>query len=501
MFAASMLGMAMTASVLVGCYTDARTGAIPSAENPEPGLSGAPIPGLDDGNGSVSVMGGVVYPKPFFHGVRVVGHSPTGGMQMGWIDHCAYLAGSDGLGGKGIAVVDVSNPSAPRDVKVLTDPGASVATENFDARVTSSGRKIVIGGDRAVGGTTNDPPSRLSIYDASNCENPRHMAEYVWPEGLHTVHISPDGMRVYGTRIEPMTGAGGIDVLDISDMAHPRYIGKFGVTGADGRTWEFAPHNLIFSPDEKRLYAATIGSRGGDMNQEFTTPDGVFSYERYGPRAGGVYILDSSDFALGRADPHLRLVGTAAHAGWHDTSLANINGTPYLVGTGEGVIPCPGAFPMITNVADESHPRVVGEFRTDLNRPEHCAPPPPQPSMAKTASGLVDYPTAAAKATAMGASSRQSSHYSSVDSATKTRLGLFSMTGAGFRIADLRDPAHPLEVAYFRPGPGCSGFSRYVEDTGQIWMSCGKAGFYVLELTPEVRAALQRRRCQRGTVE
>jgi hypothetical protein len=39
MFAASLLGMAMTASVLVGCYTDARTGAIPSAENPEPGLS------------------------------------------------------------------------------------------------------------------------------------------------------------------------------------------------------------------------------------------------------------------------------------------------------------------------------------------------------------------------------------------------------------------------------------------------------------------------------
>ena len=58
---------------------------------------------------------------------------------------------------------------------------------------------------RAVGGTTNDPPSRLSIYDATDCENPRHMAEYVWPEGLHTVHISPDGMRIYGTRIEPMT--------------------------------------------------------------------------------------------------------------------------------------------------------------------------------------------------------------------------------------------------------------------------------------------------------
>jgi hypothetical protein len=375
---------------------------------------------------------------------------------------------------------------------MLTDPGASAATENFDARVTSSGRKLVVGGDRTVGGTTNDPHSRLSIYDATDCENPRHMAEYVWPEGLHTVHISPDGMRIYGTRIEPMTGNGGIHVLDISDLAHPRYIGKFGVTGPDGRSWEFAPHNLIFSPDERRLYAATIGSRGGDMNRDFTTPDGEFSYERFGPGAGGVYILDSSDFALRRPNPKLRLVGTAEHAGWHDTSLARINGVPHLVGTGEGVIPCPGAFPMITNITDEKHPRVVGAFRTDMNRRENCPPPAARLPPAKTADGRIDYPTGAARAASMSGSSLQSSHYSSVDSEIKTRIGLFSMTGAGFRIADLRDPAKPVEIAYFRPGPGCSGFSRYVEKTGQIWMSCGAAGFYVLELAPEVRAGLRR---------
>lgn len=477
----------MTASVLMGQPTSAPAA---SEDNPEPGLSGSPISGA----GPASVFGGTVLPRPYSKGVRVVGHSPTGGMQMGWIDNCAYLASSNGPGGKGIAVVDVRNPAAPRDVRVLKDPGAVQAGENFDARATTSGRKIVIGGDRAVGGTTNDPPSRLSIYDARDCKNPKHMAEYTWPEGTHTVHISPDGMLIYGTRIEPMTGNGGIHVLDISDMAHPRYLGKFGVTGPNGKNWEFATHNIVLSDDGKRLYAATIGSRGGDMNKGSTTPDGEFSYERYAPGAGGVYILDSSDFALRRPNPKLRLVGTALNAGWHDTSLARINGVPHLVGTGEGVIPCPGAFPIITNISDERRPRIVGAFRTDMNRQENCPATIPAPPTAKTADGRIDYPTTPeARAAAMNRSSKESSHYSSVDSATNTRLGLFSMTGAGYRIADLRDPAHPVEIAYFRPGPGCSGFSRYVERTGHIWMSCGAAGFYVLELTAPLKAALRRR--------
>lgn len=64
------------------------------------------------------------------------------------------------------------------------------------------------------------------------------------------------------------------------------------------------------------------------------------------------------------------------------------------------------------------------------------------------------------------------------------------MSAAGFRIVDLRNPANPVEVAYFQPGASCSGFER----ADQIWMTCGAAGFYVLGLTPEVRAALRRRR-------
>ena len=464
---AGACGAVLAALMLMGCQKQPVEQAH-SPSNPEPGLSGGPIPG--ETSPANPFAGPGVYPQPYFEGVRVVGHSERGGMQMGWIGHCAYLAMGGGDDG-GIAVVDVSDPAAPRDVQVLTDPGASAATEAFDARETLSGRAIVIGGDRLVGGRDTQP-SRLSIYDASgDCTKPRHMAEFTWPEPLHTMHISPDGMLIYGAYLEPMADRGGIHVLDISDMANPRYLGKFGATGADGRTWEFTPHNVVLSPDGQRLYAATMGSTGGDMNQDFTTPLGEYSIERFGPRAGGVYVFDSSDFAQRRPNPQLRVIGLAPHAGWHDVTLANINGAPHLVGTGEGLVPCPGAFPAITNISDLAHPRVVGEFRTDMNRPENCPPIPPGPPSPE-------------------AQSRQSSHFSSVDSETNTRLGLFSMSAAGYRIADLQDPANPREIAYFRPGPRCSGFSRYVAETGHIWMSCGAAGFYVLELTPEVKAAL-----------
>lgn len=449
-----------------------------SASNPEPGLSGGAIPGIAE----MSVL-----PQPLYSGVRLVGHSPvwnrSGNIQMTWIDDCAYISsgsvdaafGSGTPETRGVAVIDVSDPSAPRQVRLLRDRGALGASESLHA-VETRGRKVLVAGP--YGGTPGN--AWIDIYDASDCANPRLMAEVSWPEEIHTITLSPNGRRVYGTQIVPFSGHGGIHVMDISDMAHPRYVGKFGATAADGRTWEFAPHNLSLSPDERRLYAGVIGSRGGDLNQDFTTPDGQFSLERIRRDAGGLYIFDNGDIALGRPDPRLRLIGSVENAGWHDHAQANINGAPYLIGSGE-LGPCPGTWPRITSIADETHPRIVGEFRLDMNRAENC-PPPSAPT-----------PGASPLAAMMSMTGKASIHYNSVDSATQTRLGLFSMMAAGLRIADLRDPAHPTEIAYFRPGDFCSGFVRYVPQTGHIWVSCFDSGFWVVELTPEVRAALRSR--------
>lgn len=445
------------------------------ANNPEPGRQGEILPGEAR-----------VLPQPYAKGVQLVGHEPLGGrtgnIQLAWIDSCAYVTSTlPGLPGgmkaddprSGVAVIDVSNPAAPRQVGLLRDHGAIQTTETIHA-VSAHGRKVLVAGSYAGGNSMFGPkdPPYLDIYDVSDCAKPKLMAEYVWPENAHTVTLSPDGRFVYGTnqsQTQPFTGHGGLQVLDISDMAHPRFVGKLGVEGPDGKHFEFAPHEVSVRADGRRIFAGVTDSTGGDLNPGLKEG---FSLERTLPETGGIYILDSSDLADGKPNPKLRLIGEAPHAGWHSVMPANIDGVPYLVAGGE-LSPCPGAFPQIVNIADEKHPFIAGQFRLAMNHAENC------PADAQDMKNF-----GAPFATL---------HYNDVDSAVHTRLGLFNFTAAGLRIADLRDPANPVEVAYFRPGDMCTGHVRYLPKSGAIWFACVESGFWVIKLSREGRAALNHR--------
>lgn len=454
-----------------------------AADRPEPGRQGETMP--DD-------LKVPVLPQPYSKGVRVVGHADLGvgreSLIMAWSGHCAYVAdaksNSDAAASgrsavsptAGVAVIDVRNPASPKVTGYLQDKGALAAAETLHA-VTVRGRAVlaastygfVPGGAPGMKAVTD---GWLDIYDVSDCAHPRLMAEVKWPEPAHTITVSPNGRRVYGTIVNPFTGDGGIQVMDISDLAKPRFIGRFGVTLKDGTTYDFATHEVSLSADERRIYAGVIASKGGDLNHHFTSRG--FSAERMAADAGGIYILDNSDIVSGKSDPKLRLVGTAEHAGWHSPVQARIGGVPYLVGAGEAGA-CPASWPRITDIADEAHPRMVGQFRLAMNRKENCPPPTPQET---ATAGVIGRPGTA------------TTHFNDVDSATDTRLGLFPFMYAGLRIVDLRDPADPVEVAYFKPGDPCASHVRYVPRTGHIWFACMLSGFHVIELAPEVRAAL-----------
>jgi hypothetical protein len=468
-------------ALLIAASTAALLGA-GAAQTPdrlEPGKQGETLPGE-----------ATVLPVPYSKGINVIGHSDVwkrgGNVVLAAVDHCAYISsgGSQnlesilpGVAGKdpaqeGVAVVDVSNPKAPKAVKLLRDKGSIHAAETISA-ISAPGREVLVAGD--YGGGKPDKPDRpawLSIYDASTCAAPKLMAEIKWPENAHMVTLSPDGKHVYGTIIDPFTSKGGVQVMDISDMAHPRFVGKFGATRADGSRFEFAAHEVAISPDEKRLYVGIIGSTGGDLNQDFKSKS--FGPQSVGPEAGGFYIFDNGDLVAGRASPRLKLIGTAQHAGWHSPARANIGDVPYIINAGE-LGACPGAWPRITNIADEKSPRIIGEFRLAMNKPENC---PERTAIEKATGGIVGRPGIAA------------SHFQDVDSATHTRLGLFPMMWAGLRIADLRDPANPTEIAYFKPGDICMSHVHYAAKSGQIWFSCTASGFWVIALKPEVTAKL-----------
>lgn len=447
------------------------------ADRPEPGKQGETLPGE-----------AVVLPHPYSKGVRVVGHNAidkrSGNVIMAWAGRCAYVAGGLQMtpGGpakqptgptSGVAVIDTADPAAPRLVRYLQDKGAIDAGETLHAVVTRGRAVLAASTYGGVAGVNGPAEGWLDIYDVSDCANPRLMAEVKWPEPVHTLTVSPNGRRVYGTVIQPFTGAGGIQVMDISDLTRPRFVGKFGATRPDGSTFEFAPHEVSISPDERRIYAGVIASKGGDLNQGIK----IFppNAEGLGPDAGGIYIFDNSDLAAGRPDPKLRLVGTAQHGGWHSPVRARIGGVPYLVGAGE-LGACPASWPRITNIADETKPRMVGQFRLAMNFKENCPPPD---ALEKASNGVT------------GRVGTASTHFNDVDSATDTRLGLFPFMYAGLRIADLRNPASPTEVAYFKPGDACMSHVRYDGATGNIWFACMDSGFWIIALDPQLRASLK----------
>jgi hypothetical protein len=454
----------LTAALLLAAFqTVAMTNTGDTPDNPEPGKQGETMPGEAK-----------VLQHPYSKGVRLIGNTPIDDVQggtMAWADTCAYIPGK-----AGVNVIDVRDPRAPKVVGLLTEKGAIGAGETVHA-ITSPDRKLLAASVYGVQGPKMGGPGQdfkpgdamIAIYDVSKCAKPKLLLEYAWPARVHTIRLSPNGRRLYGTLISPFTGEGGIQVLDISDLKNPRFLGKFGATRPDGTTFEFAPHEVTVSPDERRIYAGVIASRGDDLNKGIK----IFppNKEGLGPEAGGIYILDNSDIAAGKPDPKMRMIGTAQHAGWHTAMQANIKGVPYLVGSGE-LLACPGTWPRITNIADEKNPHIVGYFRLEMNRPENCPPATPGDN------GIVAPPGTA------------TIHWSDVDDASDTRLGLFTMTWAGLRIVDLRNPASPVEVAYFKPGDSCMTHTRYVKETGQIWFGCQQSGFYVIELKPELRKSL-----------
>jgi hypothetical protein len=452
-----------------------------SGDRLEPGLQGEAL--AQDNPGSILAT-------PYSKGIRVIGHNPIQGrdtnVQLAWVDHCAYVGslgrafslvgafkGDPAL--EGIAVIDVSDPKQPRMVRTLREKGALAASETMSAVTAPDGRKVLVAGNYwggRLGPDAQREAAWLAIYDVSDCANPKLMSEMELPENAHTLTLSPDGRRIYGT-LEALD-EGGIHVIDITDMAKPRYLRKFGATTADGRTVPFMPHEISISPDERRIYAAVNESKVGDLNQDvpFLPPSPV----SMGPNGGGVYIFDNSDSVDGRPDPKLRLISSVPHGGWHSVMPAKINGVPHLV-AGSELGACPGTWPKIINIADERRPFIAGEFKLAMNRAENC------PKLSAEERAKLGYTGAQLGTAAL--------HFNDVDSATNTRMGLFNFAWAGLRVADLKDPAKPAEIAYFKPGDFCTGHVRYIPQTRQIWAVCGNSGFYVLELTPAARARLR----------
>jgi hypothetical protein len=383
---------------------------------------------------------------------------------MAWAGQCAYVSGD------GIAVLDVADPTDPRLVTTLRGPGSAATVETLHA-VVAPDRAILVAGRYGLYGQTGvGSPSPVDVWDVRDCRNPVLLSTFWLPWNVHNLTLTSDARTMWSTM--PLQAA------DLTNPRQPKVLPNLeDELRAGGVSKIMYSHEAWPSPDGKRLYVG--GQMGGDEE---------------------LLIIDVEGWPQRRA----KVVGRMSGPG-HSIRPATIGGKPFLINSDESILtptakgcvpdlatPVGGASrPFLTDISDETAPVVRGEYRLPINEPANCAN-----QILSLSSGSV--------------------HYQDVDDPTDTTFAMFSMWNAGLRVVDVRDPSHPREVAYFNPGhfqvaaPKSNGspigllqpllspvgldqawaHSRYVPETGHIWLATQSGGFWVLELQPQVRRAL-----------
>jgi hypothetical protein len=227
-------------------------------------------------------------------------------------------------------------------------------------------------------------------------------------------------------------------------------------------SFDYQPHGVSISADGNRLYMAEAGFQNSDFS--------------------GLTILDVSQIQKRVLNPTVPIV---ARLTWKQVSTPQ-NATPftenghrYLLeddefGSGANI----GAARII-DIQNEKKPFVVSNMRLAVNKGGQTTDPGD------------DQPFQGYQA-----------HYCDLPSRVDPYIVACSFIMSGLRVFDIRDVAHPKEIAYFNkplmPGAGSTptkagsfamSAPAYDEKTHDIWYTDGNTGFYVIRLTPHSGAA------------
>lgn len=339
-------------------------------------------------------------------------------------ENCAYFATwpNSHVQRPGVTVLDISDIAHPRatdhvDTPVMRDAGESLTV--------ASPTNLLLGSKYTF---TPEPP--FEIYGLfSDCRRPVLKSRLSLPgKPLHAGQFAADGRTFYGAMgsSDPKATVSGLFVLDAGDPSNPRMIAEWIPPKK-----EWVTHAVSLNKEGTRAYVALLRFQDD--------PEKV-------PLVNGLAILDSSDIQARRENPQFRLISTHF---WDDThyaqflSLLKVRGRPYLAfsdlagAVGNKRPPpedvCrsgrPGhGFARMIDISNERQPRTVGKLMLEIDEPDNCEKVMHDP-------------------TGMG----YGNIGCDVDDPENARLLACAYIEAGLRVFDVRDPAHPREVAYYKP--------------------------------------------------
>ncbi|HVE74368.1 MAG TPA: hypothetical protein VNA30_04660 [Mycobacteriales bacterium] len=380
-------------------------------------------------------------------GFQLVGHTDLGNRGMNSpvavAGRCSYVGDREyerTRPNAGVAVIDIANPRAPRQVGVI--PARARITQRELRADVGLGLLLVLDYSPFIGGASATPGASgndLQIYDiASDCRRPKLLSTYDF--GARTPHeffLWKDPKKPGRALAYVATTIYGPDltVLDLSNPTAPKLLTTYDLVADQAFKAQDFPtksgsgylHSLAISDDGTRAYM------------------GTWDY--------GTYVADTSGLADPNGVPVVRPLGP----GRLDYG-ANVHGTVPLHGRPYGVMVqedyanagngCPFGHLRMADLTDPANPTLAGGYRLPEN---DCA-------KARAANGT----------------------FTAHNQTAFRNVALLTWYAGGLRAVDVSDPNRPVETGVFVPkradAPAFrderlffTGLPRDTRRTGAMW--------------------------------
>ncbi|MCF6362392.1 MAG: hypothetical protein L3J88_03375 [Gammaproteobacteria bacterium] len=258
-----------------------------------------------------------------------------GGSRRGVIrDNILYVA--DWF--SGLHLYDIRDPANPRHLGNYHTPGSS--------------KGVTLYGDYALVG---DDDRGLQIINISDPRQPRWVSELSWESDISTLGLAYTMKRI-GSTLYLADHRGGFQIIDLSDIEHPRILGALDTSG---KSWaiDVSGHTAFIADDDGGLLIvdvsdpAQIGLVGrfnpGGHVEDVVVRDDLAYLALFD---NGLFIVDVSDPANPRPLAHLAIPGNAR-------GITLVDNLAYISGWESGL--------QIVDISHPQAPQIIGHFDTD----------------------------------------------------------------------------------------------------------------------------------------